>query len=231
VCVCVCALACAPVYVHAQSCLTLCDSMDCSPSGSSVHRIFPGKNTGVGCHFLLQGTFRTQGLNLHLLCWQEDSLPLSHLGSPECTVRCMNASAASKKTLFQHVIYSQGLCTFQMTSPGLLVHKKISKWDTHWLMWQITGFAKWKRTKTGRENILFSIYKDINKTQTQHSVATFPRKRSLFWPKEHNNKLLYLRNMYLKMSFKNPLFTMSRTKNMFLWNLDTKKKNEGKFYL
>ena len=126
-CVCVCALACAPVYVHAQSCLTLCDSMDCSPSGSSVHRIFLGKNTGVDCHFLLQGTFRTQGLNLHLLCWQEDSLPLSHLGSPECTVRCMNASAASKKTLFQHVIYSQGLCTFQMTSPGLLVHKKISK--------------------------------------------------------------------------------------------------------
>ena len=29
---------------------------------------FPGKNTGVGCHFLLQGIFLTQGLNLHLLC-------------------------------------------------------------------------------------------------------------------------------------------------------------------
>ena len=29
---------------------------------------FPGKNTGVGCHFLLQGTFLTQGSNLHLLC-------------------------------------------------------------------------------------------------------------------------------------------------------------------
>lgn len=110
----------------------------------------------------------------------------------ECAVRCMNDPAASKQTLFQHVIYSQGLHTFQITSPGLLVHEKISKWDTHWLMWQITGVAKWKRTKTGRENILFSIYKDINKTQIQHSVATFPRKKSLFWPKEHNNKLLYL---------------------------------------
>lgn len=124
------------------------------------------------------------------------------LRSAEGTRRYMNAPAASKQTVSQHVIYSQGLYTFQMTSPGLLVHKKISKWDTHWLMWQITRFAKWKRTKTGRENILFSIYKDINKTQTQHSVATFPRKRSLFWPKEHNNKLLYLRNMYLVMSFK-----------------------------
>ena len=29
---------------------------------------FPGKNTGVGCHFLLQGLFLTQGLNPHLLC-------------------------------------------------------------------------------------------------------------------------------------------------------------------
>ena len=45
----------------------------------------PGKNTGVGCHFLLQGIIRTQGLNPGLLCllhWQADSLPLRHLGSP-----------------------------------------------------------------------------------------------------------------------------------------------------
>ena len=37
-----------------QSCLTLCDPIDGSPTGSSVRRILPGKNTGVGCHFLLQ---------------------------------------------------------------------------------------------------------------------------------------------------------------------------------
>ena len=29
---------------------------------------FPGKITGVGCHFLLQEIFPTQGLNPHLLC-------------------------------------------------------------------------------------------------------------------------------------------------------------------
>ena len=43
-----------------------------------------GKNTGVGCHFLLQGIFPTQGSNPRLPClldWQADSLPLSHLGS------------------------------------------------------------------------------------------------------------------------------------------------------
>jgi len=42
---------------------------------------FPGKNTGVGCHFLLQGIFLDQGLNLYLLHWQVDSLALSHRGS------------------------------------------------------------------------------------------------------------------------------------------------------
>ena len=46
------------VCVWDQSCLTLCD-----PHGN-----FPGKNTGVGCHFLLQGIFLTQGSNLSLLC-------------------------------------------------------------------------------------------------------------------------------------------------------------------
>ena len=35
--------------------------------GTSVHEIFPGKNIGVGCHFLLQGILPTQGSNLHLL--------------------------------------------------------------------------------------------------------------------------------------------------------------------
>ena len=43
---------------------------------------FPGKTMGVGCHFLFQGIFLTQGSNPHLPHWQADSFPLSHLGSP-----------------------------------------------------------------------------------------------------------------------------------------------------
>ena len=50
-----------------QSCLTLCDPVDCSLPGSSVHGNCPGKNTGVGCHALLQGIFLTQGSNPGLL--------------------------------------------------------------------------------------------------------------------------------------------------------------------
>ena len=45
-------------HVHAKSLHpypTLCDPMDYSPPGSSVHGDSPGKNTGVGCHVLLQG--------------------------------------------------------------------------------------------------------------------------------------------------------------------------------
>ena len=53
--------------------------MDCSPPGSSVHEIFPGKDTGVGCHFLLQGIFPTQGSNPVL---QADSLPTELQGKP-----------------------------------------------------------------------------------------------------------------------------------------------------
>ena len=80
-----------PHYLHAhesiccsvsKSCPTLCSPVNCSPPGFSVHGDFPGKNTGVGCHFLLQGIFPTQGLNPHLPRQQVDSSPLSHLGGP-----------------------------------------------------------------------------------------------------------------------------------------------------
>ena len=50
-----------------QSCPTLCDPMDCSPPGSSVHGNSPGKTTGVRCCSLLQEIFPTQGLNPRLL--------------------------------------------------------------------------------------------------------------------------------------------------------------------
>ena len=80
-CMCLC------VRVHtacsvAQSGLTLCDPMDCSLPGSSVYRIITSKNTGAGCHFLLQGLFQTERSNpplLHFLHRQVDSLPVHHL--------------------------------------------------------------------------------------------------------------------------------------------------------
>ena len=68
--------------VHAPSGLTLCNPRNCR---FLCLWNFPGKNTGMGGHFLLQGIFPTQGSNpslLHLLPWQVDSLPLSHVENP-----------------------------------------------------------------------------------------------------------------------------------------------------
>ena len=72
----------------AQSCPPLCEAMDCSLQGSSVHGDSPGKNIGVGCHFLLHGIFLTQGSNpclfrilidrhilYHWATWEGSSIP------------------------------------------------------------------------------------------------------------------------------------------------------------
>ena len=75
VCVCVCAQS-------LQLCLILCKPMDCSPPGSSVHGDSSGKNTGVGCHALLQGIFPTQRLNPGLLHFRRILYQLSYQGSP-----------------------------------------------------------------------------------------------------------------------------------------------------
>ena len=52
------------MWVYAKS-LQLClrELMGCGLPGSSVHGDSPDKNTGMGCHALLQGIFPTQGLN------------------------------------------------------------------------------------------------------------------------------------------------------------------------
>ena len=63
-----------------QLCPSISHPVNCSPPGSSADGDSPGKSIGMGCHFLLQGIFPTQGLNLHLLCllyWQVSSLPLA----------------------------------------------------------------------------------------------------------------------------------------------------------
>ena len=81
--------------------------MHCNPLGSSVHGIFPGKNTGVGCHFLLQGIFPTQGSNLcllRLLHWQADSLPLVPPEKPQryCCCCCRRVASVMSDSVRPH---------------------------------------------------------------------------------------------------------------------------------
>ena len=104
----------APICLVAQLYLTFCDHTDCSLPDSSVHGIFQArtlKNTGAGCHFLLQRVFPTQvfyvGLQvikpaastklylykagtIYILALHRKSLPTSDLENEACSVsrRC-----------------------------------------------------------------------------------------------------------------------------------------------
>ena len=60
----------------------LWDPMICSLPGSSVHGDSPGKNTGMGCHALLQGIFPTQGSNPALPNFRWILYQLSQQGCP-----------------------------------------------------------------------------------------------------------------------------------------------------
>ena len=70
-----------------KSCLTLLRSHGLQPTRLLCPWDFPDKNTGVGCHSLLQRIFSTQGSNPHLLYLldqQADSLPLSTREALRC---------------------------------------------------------------------------------------------------------------------------------------------------
>ena len=72
-----------PTQQVAQLCSTLCDPVDYSPPGFSIHG--GGMNIGVGCQDLLQGIFPTQGSKQQLMCLlhqQASSLPLVPPGKP-----------------------------------------------------------------------------------------------------------------------------------------------------
>ena len=68
---------------YSLSCVQLCDPMNCSSPGYSVHGDSPGKNTGVDCHALLQGIFPTQGSNPGLPHRRRVLYQLSYQGSPK----------------------------------------------------------------------------------------------------------------------------------------------------
>ena len=67
----------------AQSCLTLCDPMDCSLPGSSIHGIFQARILEwVAISFSRASSPLGDEIRISYLHCQGDSLPLCHLGSP-----------------------------------------------------------------------------------------------------------------------------------------------------
>ena len=122
VCVCVCALSLTRVW--------FCDPTDYIPPGSSPHGIFPAKNTGVGCHFLLQRIFPTQGLNpcplqLHAIYFFTTEPP----GNPK---QCL---PPSKKC--PSVLWFLFVCLFVCRISGLFLSTKYCGWKYEWITWKM----------------------------------------------------------------------------------------------
>ena len=90
---------------------------------------FPGKNTGVGCHALLQGIFLTQGLNLRLLhcrlifyCWATWKTPMVN---KEIKTKLQWATS-------WHLLW----WLYQQQQQKISVGKDIEKWEHLYILWK-----------------------------------------------------------------------------------------------
>ena len=101
--VCVCVNVCVCIYAKSlQLCPTFCDPMDDGAAKLLFPWDFPGKNTGVGCHALLQCIFLTLGSNPHLLRllhWQVGPLPLAPPEKPMCITKSLYCKVEINTTL------------------------------------------------------------------------------------------------------------------------------------
>ena len=105
----------------------------------------PGKNTGVGCHALLQGIFPNQGSNLHLLCllpWQAASLPSAPPGKPHTYIKYIyNMHAAAAKSLQS----CPTLCdSIDDSPPGPTVPGILQARTLEWVAISFSNAWKWK---------------------------------------------------------------------------------------
>ena len=114
-----------------HSCLTLCKPMDCRSPGSSVHGDSPGKNTGVGCHALLQGIFPTQGSNTGLTHCRGILYCLSHEVSPTYRVWEAINSLVCLKLGFPHgSVLKELICQCRRSGFDAWVRK--TPWRRKW---------------------------------------------------------------------------------------------------
>ena len=86
-------------------------------------RDFPGKNTGVGCHILLQEIFPTQGLNLSLLLWQADSFHWTFTFFPHENDKYTQSSWYKTLLWFQHFKNNSKMCKIIVYYEGKLFYK------------------------------------------------------------------------------------------------------------
>ena len=164
--------------------------MDCSPPGYSVLGDSPGKNTGVGCHVLLQGIFLTEGLNPGLLHRRWILYPLSHRGNPR--------------------ILEWIACPFS----------RVSSWPRNWATVScIAGrfFTSWATRETQSESVSCSVMSDSAWTGSNsdlpgssvHGIlqakilewVAIPFSRGSSWPRDQTH-ISYISHNYPLPTFK-----------------------------
>ena len=98
---------------------------------------FPGKSTGVGCHFLLQGLFSTQGSNLGLPYCRQTLYRLSHQG--RCFFKYLLARSSEKPDGRQEVYWTRCSdlahysCPWMLTCPTLVLLSLVAHSITNFL--------------------------------------------------------------------------------------------------
>ena len=116
------------------SCSVMSDSL--GPHGPQPARLLcpwdsPGKNSGVGCHALLQGIFPTQGSNLGLLHCQADSLSAEPQGKPKNT-------GVGSLSLLQQIFLTQ---------------------ESNWVSWTAGGFfTYWAIREASKRQVFFFFF-------------------------------------------------------------------------
>ena len=140
---------------------------------------FPGKNTGVGCHFFLQGIFPTQGSNLGSPAFQADSLQSEPPGKPWIHRRTVQTEELYKNELHDPDNHD-----------GVITHLEpdILKCKVKWALGSITmnkasggnGILvyQFQILKDDTVKVLHAIYQQIWKTEQWPQ----DRKRSVFNP-------------------------------------------------
>ena len=116
--------------VHAQSCPTLCNPLELETTRLLCPWNFPGKNTEVGCHFLLQGIVLSQGSNhVSWVSWA-DSLPLAWVTQ---TVKNLPAMWETRV---------QALGQEDPPEKGMATHSSILAWRIPWQR-SLVGYSSW----------------------------------------------------------------------------------------
>ena len=123
-----------------------------SPPGSSVHGDSPDKNTGVGCHALLQGIFPTQGSNPGL-----NYLPSEPPGKPTFHLTYYPWNSLGQNTGVGSLSFLQGILPTQGLNPGLphcrlilyqLSHKRSPR-ILEWVAYPLSSRSSRPRNPTG----------------------------------------------------------------------------------